>query len=95
MEVGLSPSDTERGTAAPSFWAMSVVIYNRPSQHMLSSCFVFVTARSELRKVLFLAMSVTFWATVCKTVLLCYRTGVCPVLSACDVAVLWPNSWMN
>jgi len=29
---------------------------------------------------------------------LCYRTvvclSVCPVLSVCDVGVLWPNGWM-
>jgi len=26
---------------------------------------------------------------------LCYRTVVCPVLSVCDVGVLWPNGWMD
>jgi len=26
---------------------------------------------------------------------LCSRTVVCPVLSACDIAVLWPNSWTD
>jgi len=35
-----------------------------------------------------------FWATVCKTVrpMLSDRCLSCPV---CDVAVLWPNGWMN
>jgi len=44
-----------------------------------------------------------FWATVCKTVRLCYRTvvpSVLPVclsvcLSVCNVGVLWPNGWMD
>jgi len=38
-----------------------------------------------------------FGATVCKTVPLCYRTIVCPVLSVCDsdIGVLWPNGWMH
>ena len=26
---------------------------------------------------------------------LCYRTVVCPVLSVCELGVLWPNSWMD
>jgi len=26
---------------------------------------------------------------------LCYQTVVCPVLSVCDVGVLWPNGWMD
>jgi len=25
----------------------------------------------------------------------CYRTVVCPVLSVCDVGVLWPRGWMD
>jgi len=29
-----------------------------------------------------------FWATVCKTVPLCYRSVACPV---CNVRALWPN----
>jgi len=33
-----------------------------------------------------------FWATVCKTV--CpMLSDRCPVLSVCDVGVLWPNRW--
>ena len=37
-----------------------------------------------------------FWATVCKTVPLCYPTVVClSVLSVCDVGLLWPNGWMD
>jgi len=34
----------------------------------------------------------SFWATICKTVPLCYQTVVCPV---CDVGVLWPNGWAD
>jgi len=26
---------------------------------------------------------------------LCYQTVVHPVLSVCDVGVLWPNGWMD
>jgi len=26
---------------------------------------------------------------------LCYQTVVCPVLSVCDVGVVWPNGWMD
>jgi len=38
-----------------------------------------------------------FWATVCKTVrpMLSDRCPVCPVLSLCNVGVLWSNSWMD
>jgi len=39
-----------------------------------------------------------FWATVCKTVrpMLSDRClSVCPVLSVCDVGVLWPNGWTD
>jgi len=38
-----------------------------------------------------------FWATVCKTVRpkLLGRCVFCPVLSVCDVGVLWPNGWMD
>jgi len=39
-----------------------------------------------------------FWANVLQTAALCSRTVVCPVcpiLSVCDVGVLWPNGWMN
>jgi len=39
-----------------------------------------------------------FWATVYKTVRLCYRTVVCPDLSClpvCNVDALWPNGWMD
>jgi len=36
--------------------------------------------------------STVFWATVCKTVALCYRTVV---LSVCNVGVLWPNGWTD
>jgi len=46
-----------------------------------------------------------FWATVCKTVqtvrpmlldhCLSVCLSVCPVLSVCDVGVMWPNSWMD
>jgi len=34
----------------------------------------------------------SFWATVCKTVRLWYRTVVCPV---CDVHALSPNGWTD
>jgi len=39
----------------------------------------------------------TFWATVCKTVrpMLSDHCPVCPVLSVCNVGVLWPNGWMD
>jgi len=42
-----------------------------------------------------------FWATVCKTVRLCYQTvvlSVCPILSClsvCDFGMLRPNGWMD
>jgi len=40
-----------------------------------------------------------YWATVCKTVrpMLSDRFVclVCPVLSACDIGVLWPDGWMD
>ena len=26
---------------------------------------------------------------------LCFRTVVCPVLSVCELGVLWPNGWMD
>ena len=36
------------------------------------------------------------WATVCKTVPLCYQTVVClSCLSVCDVCALWPNGWTD
>ena len=30
-----------------------------------------------------------------KRLALCYPTVVCPVLSVCDIDVLWPNGWMD
>jgi len=38
---------------------------------------------------------VAFWATLCKTVRLRYRTVVLSVLSVCNVGVLWPKGWMD
>jgi len=41
---------------------------------------------------------ICFWATVCKTIhptLSDRCLSVCPVLSLCDVGVLWPNRWMD
>jgi len=47
-----------------------------------------------------LHISQLFWATVCKTVrpMLSDRHPVlyvCPVLSVCNVGVLWPNGWTD
>jgi len=39
-----------------------------------------------------------FWTTISKRFALCYQTVVCPVLpvvSVCNVGVLWPNGWMD
>jgi len=45
-----------------------------------------------------------FWATICETVCpmlsdcclsVCLSCLSCPVLSVCDVGVLWPNGWMD
>jgi len=36
-----------------------------------------------------------FWATVCKTVRPMLSDRRCPVLSVCDVGVLWLNGWMD
>ena len=36
-----------------------------------------------------------FWATVCKTVRPILSDRCLPVLSICDVDVLWPNGWMD
>jgi len=35
-----------------------------------------------------------FWAIVCKTVSP-MLSDHCPVLSVCNVGVLWPNGWMD
>ena len=37
----------------------------------------------------------SFWVTVCKMVRPMLSDCFCPVLSVCDIGVLWPNSWMN
>jgi len=53
---------------------------------------ILITTRSELRKVLFLALSVCgFWATVSKTVRAMLSDRCLSVLSVCDVGVLWPK----
>jgi len=36
-----------------------------------------------------------FWATVCKTIRPMLSDRCLPVLSVCDVDVLWPNGWMD
>jgi len=60
---------------------------------------VVITARSELRKVLFLVPSVCgFWATVCKTVcpVLSDQLSVClSVCPLCNVRALCPNGWTD
>jgi len=40
-------------------------------------------------------LNVVFGRPFVKLFALCYRTVVCPVLSVCDVGVLWPNGWMD
>ena len=39
--------------------------------------------------------SVTFWATVCKTVHRMLSDRCLSILSVCNVGVLWPNGWMD
>ena len=41
-----------------------------------------------------ITLSVFFWATVCKTVRL-MLSDHCPLLSVCNVGVLWPNGWTD
>jgi len=41
-----------------------------------------------------LVFSGSFWATVCKTVQ-AMLSDRCPVLSVCDIGLLWPNGWMK
>jgi len=38
-----------------------------------------------------------FWVTICKMVrpMLSDPCPICPVLSCCDVGVLWPNIWTD
>jgi len=51
----------------------------------------------------FIAVLLTFLKTLLlifgrpfvKRFALCYWTVVCPVLSVCDVGVLWSNGWMD
>jgi len=43
-------------------------------------------------------MALVFGLSFVKRFALCYRTvvlSVCPVLSVCNVGVLWPNGWMD
>jgi len=53
------------------------------------------TARAALSAPYSPFSSRNFWATVCKTVRLCYRTVVLSVCPVCDVGALWPNGWMD
>ena len=40
-------------------------------------------------------MTSVFGRPFVKRFILCYQTVVCPVLSVCDVGVLWPNGWTD
>ena len=42
-----------------------------------------------------LRLGLVFGRPFVKRFALCYQTVVCPVCHVCDVAVLWPNSWMD
>ena len=48
-----------------------------------------ITARSKLRKVLFLALSVTFWRPFVKRFTLCYQTCLSVTLVYCGQTVGW------
>ena len=56
-----------------------------------SALFLFLILSQQQLFCILLLSACDFWATVCKMV----RRMPCPVLSVCNVAVLWPNGWMD
>jgi len=109
--VRRGPSSPRKGQSRPLFLAHVCFGHGRPSQLLLSSCFLHRGSNHILPFVVFYHLFVKFhcnrfnfrclicrfWATVCKTFALCCETVVLSVLSAdvCDAGALWPNGWMD
>jgi len=51
--------------------------------------------RRALAEVCAVSVLLVFERPFVKWFTLCYRTVFCPVLSACDIGVLWPNGWTD
>jgi len=61
----------------------------------LCMCTVIGTCEQFLKLSVGLSLGLVFGLPFVKRFALCYRIVVCPVLSVCDIGVLWTSDWME